>query len=279
MASPGDLVTLANVKAWLNLPASSPDDGTLGMLITQISRKIISEINRTSLLPKTFTETRDGNGKQAMMLRNYPVTAIASLTVDGGTVLAAPALKPGVSMANGFLFDQPDPEPPGQSQSILLRGSYFNRGRQNVIVTYTAGYQVSAEPMIAATAVTAQQPYGAWGSDLGVVNAATGAALTKVAGAPAAGQYQISTGSNAVVGGYVFNAADAGTAILASYGYIPSDLAGAAMEWVAERYRYRDRIGMSTKSLGGQETTSFAITNVPTFIKDALQQYTRVATF
>jgi hypothetical protein len=276
MTSPSNLVTMAQVKAWLSLPATSADDAALGMLISQISRNIISYINRASILPKPFAETRDGNGKTAMMLRNYPVIGMVSLTVDGVAIAASPAPSGGVVAANGYILEVADPEPPGNSQSVFLLGSCFNRGTQNVVHAYNAGYQVSAEPMIAGAVVTAQQPYGAWGSDIGVKNAGTGVALAKVMGVPATGQYALST---TVVGGYVFAAADAGVNMLISYGYIPFDLAEAALEWIGERYAYRARIGIASKSLGGQETTSFAISKMPAFIAAILQQYTRVATF
>jgi hypothetical protein len=49
--------------------------------------------------------------------------------------------------------------------------------------------------------------------DLGVINAATGITLTKVASAPAAGQYSVSAGT------YSFAAGDAGNALLISYTY------------------------------------------------------------
>ena len=275
MATPSDLVTLAMLKAWLNIPAASADDAALGVLITQISRKMITQTNRNSLVPKAFTETLDGSGKTALMLRNYPVTSLTSLAVDGVSIPLAPSVT-----SNGYVLEQPDQEPPGQRQTLSLRGSCFNRGVQNVSISYVAGYQVAAEAAVAAATVVAQQPYGHWVSDLGVKNAATGAALTKVATgtAPLSGQYAL-TDQTKTQGGYVFAAGDAGLAVLLSYGFVPADLAQAAMEWAAERYKYRDRIGMQSKSLGGQETTSFAISDTPKFIKDAVQQYTCVTQF
>jgi hypothetical protein len=278
MSSPSDLVTLANVKLWLNISNTTADDLALGVLISQLSRNIITGLNRTSVLPKAFTEVRDGTGKCSMMLRNYPVISMTSLTVDGVAIAASPLPTGGSIAPNGYVLEVTDPEPPGRSQSVHLIGSAFNRGRNNIVHAYNAGYQVSAEPWAAALAVTVQQPFGAWGSDVGVTNAATGAALTKVAGTPAAGQYQLSA---TVVGGYVFSAADvaANVNVLISYGFVPADLASACMDWTAERYKYRDRIGTISKTLGGQETVSFTVGKTPQFVLDALQPYMRVATF
>lgn len=55
-----------------------------------------------------------------------------------------------------------------------------------------------------------------WQDDYGVVYAATGLPLTKVASAPAAGQYSVAAGV------YTLNAADAGKALLISYTYTVS---------------------------------------------------------
>ena len=54
---------------------------------------------------------------------------------------------------------------------------------------------------------------GQWQDDCGVVYAASGLPLTKVASAPTAGQYSVAAGV------YTFNASDAGAAVLVSYTY------------------------------------------------------------
>ena len=128
--------------------------------------------------------------------------------------------------------------------------------------------------------MVAQQPYGHWVSDLGVKNAATGAALTKVATGttPASAQYAL-TDQTKTHGGTSSLLAMLGRGAAQLRLLVPADLAQAAMEWAAERYKYRDRIGMQSKALGGQETTSFAISDTPKFIKDAVQQYTCVTQF
>jgi len=54
---------------------------------------------------------------------------------------------------------------------------------------------------------------GQWQDDCGVVYAASGLPLTKVASAPTAGQYSVAAGV------YTFNSADAGAAVLISYTY------------------------------------------------------------
>jgi hypothetical protein len=55
-----------------------------------------------------------------------------------------------------------------------------------------------------------------WADDYGVVYAATGLPLAKVASAPAAGQYSVASGV------YTFNSGDAGKSVLVSYTYTVS---------------------------------------------------------
>jgi hypothetical protein len=114
-----------------------------------------------------------------------------------------------------------------------------------------------------------QAPYGNWASDVSVVYL-NGLPLASVTGTPRAGQYAV------VDGVYSFAAADAGSTVLVSYGYVPADLASCCMDWVADRYAYRSRIGQSTKSLGGQETVSFIVKDIPDFVANALGPYRRV---
>ncbi len=91
-----------------------------------------------------------------------------------------------------------------------------------------------------------------------------------VAGTPSVGQYSISGGV------YTFAAADTDAAVLLSYGYVPADLGFCCLDWAAELYSYRARIGQRSKSLGGQETISFIVKDVPDFVATALQPFKRV---
>jgi hypothetical protein len=259
MSSPLDLTSLPAVKAWLNIPTTG-SDALLATLITAASRLIYSNLGRASLLPRSFTERYDGAGTKRMYLRNWPVLSISSMSVYGRNVpLGEP---PGQNSAMaGFVIDPWDGTPPGQPQAIdvfgdfLYAGFQYSRGRQDVAITYAAGYQVTAEPWTVPASpymVTPLAPYGPFASDQGVTYAATGIALTPTTGTPAKGQYVVANGA------YTFAAADAGAAVLINYGFIPADVSQVATELVGERFVYRDRIGVNSKSLGGQETISYA---------------------
>jgi hypothetical protein len=158
-------------------------------------------------------------------------------------------------------------------QRLSLRGFLFTCGIQNVTISYGAGYQITNESaVIPATppySVPARAPYGNWASDVGVVYS-NRVSLTAVTGNPAAGQYAV------VNGVYSFAQPDAGSTVLLTYGYVPADLASCCMDWAAERYAYRSRIGQQSKSLGGQETMAFIVKNIPDFVVSALSSYRRV---
>lgn len=270
MASPSDLISLAAVQAWLG---GSTDSANLAPLISQISRKILTEIGRPRILPTLYTEVRGGDGRSELTLRNWPIVSISQLLVNGQAIASAPTPVLGAALQTGYVLEQVDPSPPGQMQVLSMRYGWFQHGMQNISITYVAGYQISAEAAVVPATpyqVTALAPFGAWASDRGVAYAASGSQLTVVASSPTVGQYSVSAGL------YTFAAADVGASLLISYGYVPLDLAEAAMEWVAERYSYRSRIGQRSKSLGGQETVSFDISAIPAFVASAIQPYRRV---
>jgi hypothetical protein len=124
----GDLTTLTDVKAWLQTgQASFPstDDALLTRLITAASQYIQTWLNR-QIASAGYLETRDGTGGCRLQFACYPVTAVMSLTIDGEVIPAA-----GSATAAGYSFS------PTQ---LSLRGYRFNRGAQNVVIAYTAGY-------------------------------------------------------------------------------------------------------------------------------------------
>lgn len=272
MASVFDLTTVETVQAWLG-SATTTDAPLLGQLITSASRLILNNLSRASILPRAFTETVDGKGGSGISLANWPVLSIASLSVCGTAIL--PSSKPS-DFGKWLLTPAWDGFPPGQPAIVQLSGGFrFPSLPQGVSVAYAAGYQVAAEAAtvaLPAYQAAVQAPYGPWASDGGVVRASDGSALTLVAGAPAPGQYALLPED----GAYQFAAADVGLAVLITYGFVPMDLVSACMETVGERYRYKDRIGQSSMSLGGQETAAYALTDLNPHVKALIQPYKRV---
>jgi uncharacterized phiE125 gp8 family phage protein len=119
-----DLTTLSAVKAWLKLTATT-DDALLSGLVSSVSAWIQDYLNRT-IASTSYSETYHGTGSDRIMLANYPVTAVASVTVNGQTV--QPSTGYGVV---GYAFD---------AGSIAYIGGCFPEGFANVSVSYTAGY-------------------------------------------------------------------------------------------------------------------------------------------
>jgi hypothetical protein len=261
------------LKAWLGLPAGAgANDATLGALVTASSRAIYAALSRPGLLPQSYTELHDGD-RHALMLRHWPVLQVSAVTWNG---VAVPQIAAGrVEAAFGYVLRPGDLAPPGAPQALDLFGVLASHRRANVVVDYQAGYAVLGEtqtiPAASPFALAALAPYGAWASDLGVVYAESGAPLAPVASAPAAAQYAVTNGV------YSFAAADSGAAVSLNYGYVPQDLAQAALELAAERFRAADHIGQRSKSLGGQETISYDAAAISAPVLAMIQPYRRVA--
>jgi len=264
----GDLISLTQLKAHLGVQ-SSADDVLLAGQISQISRAICTYLNRPFVWPRDVVDVFDGNGRDRIQLRHWPVVAVTSVSIDGRCVPQA-----ATALSAGWLIEAGDESPPGAMQKMMLQGGVFSRGWQNVSIAYRAGYQVVDEAQVAPVGpckIVAAQPYGSYACDCGVTYANGGQALTWVAANPAQGQYALDG-----AGGYLTSAQDAGANLLLNYGYVPLDLANCAIEWAADRYRYRERIAMTSKSLGGQETTAFRISAMPEFVVMALRGFARV---
>lgn len=123
MTDPLDLTTLANAKAWIVIK-STDDDVLLQRLITSSSRFMQSWLNR-KLPSMSYTSKHNGNGNTVMHFNNYPVTAVASLQIGTQVIPASDG------QSSGYLFDE---------KFLYLIGYRFDKGPQNVAMTYTAGY-------------------------------------------------------------------------------------------------------------------------------------------
>ena len=115
------LITLAEIKEWLNLTGSDDND-FLQRSINEWSDTIETRLGRTILSANYTDEVHDG-GKRAVTLDNFPVTAISSIAVDGtalGTDDYTLKAKSGIiRMASGY---------------------NFAGGPGDILVSYTAGY-------------------------------------------------------------------------------------------------------------------------------------------
>jgi hypothetical protein len=120
-----DLCTLADLRAWLNVGATTTDDVLLQSLLTRVSATMQNWMNRT-IPSASYTETRDGNGSDSMVMANKPIIDVASLTIGGKSIPESPD-----GIQNGYVFGE---------WGIYLLGYGFTQGRRNVKIAYTAGY-------------------------------------------------------------------------------------------------------------------------------------------
>jgi hypothetical protein len=121
---PADLTTIADVSAYLGQDPAQDSD-LLQTLVTAVSA-FIQSWTGCGFASASYSETRDGTGRDILAFANGPLSAVASLTIDN---IAIPA-SPGWPKA-GYSFDQ---------SSLYLTGYRFVQGRRNVQIIYTAGY-------------------------------------------------------------------------------------------------------------------------------------------
>lgn len=267
------LTTLPAVKQWLEIDAVNDErDELLLRLIRGASAFLLNYLNRQGLALATYTEIYDGYGNTFMLLRQNPVYQIINMSFGGTPISAATGNGFDNPYTNGYVLE-PDysPASQGSGQRVNLYGWRFPRGRGLVRVQYRAGFVMVGEQhtIPGATPWEVFTDY-MWLSDEGVTDA-DGTAFTKVAASPAAGEYTVDKD-----GKYTFAEADENTDVLISYSFVPADIQEAATLLVGERYRYMDRIGYVSKSLGGQETVTFAQSAMSAYTRESLTPYRNV---
>jgi len=267
----GDLTTLANLKAYLGNAAFASDtsqDAMLGRMITAASRFVTNFCQRTRFAVSSFDETYDGYGNNFMVLRQWPIVSITAINFSG---LSLTAQASGNPPSGGYRV-----LPPGDlgQQRVQLYGYCFPRGRGAIEVQYVAGFQSSEAAVVPSASPYTYATALVFLGDRGVVYTSSGAALTAVASSPAAGQYAVDN-----LGNYTFAAADAGQAVTITYSNTPADVEQATIEIIAERFRYKDRVGMVSKTISGgiTETTAFSQKDITDFARTLLSDYVAVA--
>ena len=127
----GDLTTLENVRAYLGLAVTS-DDVLLTRLIAAASAWIQTFTNRVFAVAP-YTEVVDGNGTARLMVRNYPIVALTSVTcAEDGVAIDPASLVAGVRTVTLVPTTTYTP-------SLTYRRAW-PLGKSNITVVYTAGY-------------------------------------------------------------------------------------------------------------------------------------------
>lgn len=274
MANDVLLTTLDHVKDWLGIEESNTSsDAYLLRLIKSASQFALNYMQRDSMSSNQYDEIYDGYGNTFMMLRQFPATEILALSLNGTPVSAAGGDGISTPFSNGYVLETPKSAP--SQQRLTLFNKIFPHMRSSVYVSYMAGYKQVGERHVVPDdpgPYTVDTNY-TWLEDLGVT-LLDGTPLVKIE-EPASDlmdlQYSVSDD-----GTYTFSDYQALTPVLITYSYVPADVEQAVWELVGERYRAQERIGMSSKSLGGQETVSYDIRAMNPYIRELLNPYKRV---
>lgn len=128
-----DLTTVAAVKAWQAIPSGrAGSDAILAALVTSTSADFLRAIERTDFLAEDYTEVREGDGGQRLVMRHWPINTVATLNVGAATIaVSSDKILPGYYFDDGL-----DPE---RLNELYLVGSVFTDGAA-VKVAYNAGY-------------------------------------------------------------------------------------------------------------------------------------------
>ncbi len=249
----------------------SLSDSLMQRLISSVSAFVQQWLNRT-IRNLPYVETRDGqgNGQAQIMLRNFPVTSVDQVSINGVAIPPRPAYSAVTvgSYLGGYTFTD---------TMLQLTGWCFIRGLSNVNISYAAGFLISNEPQtIPGTAPYVLTTLARWNAgDRGVAYASSGASLNAVTfgSALAAGQYSVDSS-----GVYYFSAADAGLGVLISYGYVPFDWEQATVDMIGDWFKYRNRIGILSEAIE-QQTITFTNAALTARAQGVLNQYRRVAPY
>jgi hypothetical protein len=234
-----DLTDLATARDELAFKAADTSSDTfLSRAISQVSQAIADYCNTVfpvERLQDTFYLLDDESNfnidasASPLQLARIPAITILSITENGTALVEGTDFQ--VDYDAGQIFRM-------HSNAFLGPVRWHRPGP--IIVTYDAGYGASLTEAFTIPGTPFQRTVSK-GSAFAIderVTKSDGTVFTKVASAPAAGQYTVTA-----AGVYTFAAADTGAAVSIEYSYLrlPANLAMAALQLVTMRYRSRGR--------------------------------------
>lgn len=271
----GDLTTIATAKVWLNIPGAGQEDTgaadpILNRLITAASAIVLEHLRRADLGLRTVTESYDTFGGDRIILKQWPAHRIVSVRAGEQSIDDA-----GLGGASGFRLQDTASANGGQQKLSFIRMRLPN-AQQAVEVVYEAGYvrdEARELPEAAENATTVSvTAYSALIAEHGVTDA-DGVELTRIrTGAPAAGEYKVTE-----AGVYTFHADRAGETMTLRYSFVPAVIEDVVIQMVGQKYKAKDNIGVTSKSLGGQESVVFDKRDLLPSMRDALASFRRIA--
>src|ERR1035437_1573349 len=292
-----NLSTVQAAASWGGITLPSPDiSNVAGNVAACLAAASIEFLRLTGRGPMNFavpfsspftqsvayTETYNGNGNTELLTRNFPITAIASITVNGqGIVASTGAGQAGYVIGNsgrsvvllGGVGSAPDTfyNYPYSGRGAGRYG--FPRGQSNIKIVYTAGF--AAQTIIGELdTIPVSGPYTvavgsvasgySWIADGGVNFFIGGAALVPAMISPTAGQYYAQGN-----GTYLFAAADAGKQVLINYtaAGTPADITLAVNQMVALNFKRRPWVGQKRIAMKDVGNTSYTLVLDPEILR------------
>lgn len=259
------LTTLSAVKDYLNIPVDNTDSDTfLTRLIDAASQFVLNWISRDSFGVRTYTQNFRGTGRNQVLLNYWPVYAITSVGVGGSFVPASVIGNAGLPGSGYWVSDRRF-----GPQTLDLQNYSFWGGAPSQVI-YTAGFRDVQTAVIPASPFQVlPNDQGRWIANIQVT--IDGVLASQVTGTPNTGEYSIDDW-----GTYTFAAADEAKTAAITYDYAPFDVSFAVDELIGEWYKRRDRIGVASRTLGGQETITFSQKDMSDSIKIVFQPYVNV---
>ena len=272
--SPYDLTTLAALKAWLGLPGgglAERRDARGARSPRRAARSRRAEPARPAAAELYARRSTRESG--ASSLRHWPVLQVTSVTLEGLGACRPPTAAIGCRRRLSPAAGRRRAAGPAAGARPVRPARAAGAGRISWS-TYHAGYAVSrrgADASLAAAPFTLARARA-----LRPLGERTSASSTpRRRGADARSPPRPPPGQYAVAGGvYALHrrrrrrgASRSPTAI------VPQDLAQAALELAAERFRAAERIGLRSKSLGGQETIAYDASAISAPVLALLQPY------
>lgn len=120
------------IKSYLKI-TSGDDDIIIDVIATGIDDKILTKIEK-KIFSAAFVQTYNGNGQSRLWLRDGPIIAVSELKINEQLIPQASS-----SLTNGFLFDENELYLNGTFEGRLGSVRRFERGHQNIKVSYTGG--------------------------------------------------------------------------------------------------------------------------------------------
>lgn len=150
-----DLCAVSDVLSFIGQSSSTAAQSELQQCVSAASLYILRACAVDNFNAASYTQTFNGNNSFRLFLRNYPVTGVTSLVVNGTSIAQSSAWN-----AAGYIFDDTSLQlRPGTITFPNVQSGIFPWGIGNVVVSYTAGYESLPYDLVQAAVEIAANTY------------------------------------------------------------------------------------------------------------------------